>query len=147
MRFIGIVVTMLVFVNFAYGAENYTISGDVTFQYDGDIYICLFTKERFRDFQTPGYELSSSQCKHVEMTSDLEKAGLISFKFESVPKGTYSIFTYQDVNKNGKVDYEGHAMKEPWGTYKEMPPSWGMAKWDTVKFDLNKDIIGVKIQM
>ena len=131
----------------AYAGENYTISGDVTFQYDGDIYICLYTKEGWRNFQTPGYEISSSQCKHVEMNSDLKKAGKVSFKFGSVPKGTYSIVAYQDANENGKVDFKGYTMIEPWGTYKDSPPEEVHTTWGTIKFDLDKDIIGVKIQM
>ncbi len=69
----------------AYAEENYTISGEVTFQYDGDIYICLYDKEAWRDFQTPGHELSLSQCKVIKMNADLEKAGKVSFTFDRVP--------------------------------------------------------------
>jgi hypothetical protein len=36
---IGVFLTTLVFVSIAYGGDNYTISGDVGFRYDGDIYI------------------------------------------------------------------------------------------------------------
>jgi uncharacterized protein (DUF2141 family) len=129
----------------AYAGENHTISGDVTFQHDGDIYICLYTNEGWRNFQKPGYELSSSQCKHVKMNSDLKKAEKVSFKFGSVPKGTYTIIAYQDANENGKVDFENYVINEPWESYKKREMVG--TTWDTVKFDLDKDIIGVKIQM
>ena len=68
----------------AYARENYTISGEVAFQYDGDIYICLYDKEVWRDFQTPGQELSLSQCKVIKMNADLKKAGKVSFTFDRV---------------------------------------------------------------
>ncbi|MFC1823950.1 hypothetical protein ACFL9T_14665 [Thermodesulfobacteriota bacterium] len=69
-----------------YAEDSYTISGDVTFQYDGDIYVCLFTSEEFRDFYVAKYELSSSQCKVIRMNADLKRAGKVSFKFEEKKK-------------------------------------------------------------
>jgi uncharacterized protein (DUF2141 family) len=129
----------------AYAGENYTISGEGTFQYDGDIYICLYDKEGWRDFQTPGHELFSPQCKVIKMNADLKKAGKVSFTFDSVPKGTYCIVALQDVNGNGKVDFANYQISEPWGSYKDVSttgPSWG-----SIKFDLVEGITGLKIQM
>ena len=131
---------------FAYAEEKFTVSGEVTFQYDGSIYICLLTMEEFRDFIIPGHKLSQSPCKVTQMNTDLKKAGKVSFMFDNIPKGTYCVFTYQDVNMNGEVDYEGLDMNEPCGSYKEgaigVYPSWGI-----IKFDLEKDITGIKIEM
>ena len=132
----------------AKSGENWTISGDVTFQYDVDIYIFLFTKEELREFVLKNHELSRSKGKVIRMNADLKKAGKVSFKFESIPKGTYCIVTYQDVNKNGKVDYEGHLVSEPLGSYKEMDPCCReVIIWKKAKFDLEEDIKGIKIQM
>ena len=131
----------------AYAGGNYTISGNVTFQNNGDIYICLFTKNGWQNFQTPGYELSSSNCKNEKMNSELKKAGKLSFKFGNVPMGTYSIIAYQDANQNGTVDFKGYTMIEPWGTYREYPPEVPHPTWSTIKFELDKDITGVTIQM
>jgi uncharacterized protein (DUF2141 family) len=130
---------------FAYAEEKFTISGEVTFQYDGNIYICLLTMEEFRDFNMPRHTLSESPCKLIHMNTDLKKAGKISFTFNNIPRGTYCILTYQDVNMNGEVDFENYNMCEPWGSYKEIItaiPQWGM-----VKFDVEKDIKGITIQM
>ncbi len=113
MRLIGIIATMIVFVSAAYAGENYTISGDVTFQYDGDIYIYLFTKEGFRDFTSNFELLPSPQCKFIRMNTDIKKAGKVSFRFDCIPKGTYCIVTFQDVNKNRKVDFLGKIHDEP----------------------------------
>ena len=80
------------------------------------------------------------------MNTDLKKAGKVSFTFDNIPKGTYSVFTYQDVNMNGQVDFTGHSPNEPWGSYKE--ETMGMLpSWSVVKFDLERDIAGIKIEM
>ena len=132
---------------FAYAEEKFTVSGEVTIQYDydGDIYICLLTMEEFRVLLIPGHELSQSPCKVIQMNTDLKKAGKVSFTFDNIPKGTYCVFTYQDVNMNGEVDRKGYDFNEPWGSYKEtihrIPP------WGEIKFDLEKDITGIKIKM
>jgi len=80
------------------------------------------------------------------MNSDLKKTGKIPFKFKGAPKGTYSIVAYQDANENGKVDFVNYGINEPWESYKERDPIVNTT-WDTVKFELDKDILGVKIQM
>ena len=130
---------------FAYAEKQFTVSGEVTFQYDGNVYICLLTMEEFRDFNIPGHELSQSPCKVIQMNTDLKKVGKISFTFDNIPKGTYCVFTYQDVNMNGKTDFENYNLSEPWGSYKENIQS--MPGWGVVKFDLEKDITGIKIAM
>jgi len=140
------VILFMVFA-FAYAEEKFTVSGEVTFQYDGNIYICLLTMEEFRDFNLPGHKLSESPCTVIHMTTDLKKAGKVSFTFNNIPKGTYCVFTYQDVNMNGEVDFESDKMiSEPSGSYKEafigLSPTW-----EKIKFDLVKDITGITIEM
>ena len=142
--FLGVL--LMVFA-FAYAEEKFTVSGEVTFQYDGDIYICLLTMEEFQDFNIPGHKLSESPCKIIHMNTDLKKAGKVSFTFDNVPKGTYCVLTYQDVNMNGKVDYESDKMfNEPWGSYKVafvgLCPTW-----QKIKFDVESDITGITIEM
>ena len=133
---------------FAYAEDKFTISGEVTFQNDGNIYICLLTKEEFRDIIVPRRELSQSPCKVIHMNTDLKKAGKVSFTFDNVPKGTYCIFTYQDINMNGEVDFVNYAIDEPWVTYKGYKEAFfEHPTWGKVKFDLEKDITGIKIEM
>ena len=130
-----------------YAEEKYTVSGEVTIEYDYDaeIYICLLTMEELRVLLIPGHKLSQSPCKIIQMNTDLKKAGKVSFAFDNIPKGTYCVFTYWDVNMNGELDRTGYDFNEPWGSYKEtfhhIPP------WGTIKFDLEKDITGITIQM
>ena len=121
----------------ALAEENYTLSGEVTFRKDGDIYIRLLTKEDFRDFQTPGHELTPQKYKVIKMNADLKGAGKVSFKFDSAPKGTYCIVAYQDVNGNRKVDFANYIISEPWGSYKERID---LPSWDMIKFDLESPV-------
>ena len=136
---------LLMVSSFAYAEEKFTVSGEVSFQYDGDIYICLLTMEEFRDFNIPRHKLSQSPCRVIQLNTDLKKARKVSFTFDNVAKGTYCVFTYQDVNMNGEVDFAGLFFNEPWGTYKET--AHDKAIWGTVKFDLGSDITGIKIRM
>ena len=81
------------------------------------------------------------------MNTDLKKAGKVSFTFDNIPKGTYCILTYQDVNMNGEVDFEGLHINGPWGSYKEMDPFLRTLSWETIKFYLESDITGITIEM
>ena len=129
-----------------YAEEKLSLSGEVSFQYDADIYICLFTMEDLQHL--PKNELLPPKCKAIKMNAELKEAGKVSFRFDSIPKGTYCIATFQDVIKNGKVDYENYQINEPFGTYKEQGLECGnQLDWNTIKFNLEKDITGIKISM
>lgn len=145
MRLIGIIVAMILLVGVAYAEENYSISGEVSFQYDGDIYICLFTSEKLSDFNE--HKLSRPECKAIRMNSDLKNAGKAAFKFDSVPKGTYCIMAFQDVNSNEMVDYENYIINEPWGSYKAIDPAFTSVDWEKSKFELNKNITEIRIEL
>jgi len=135
------------FFNVAHAEEKYTITGNVSFQYDGDIYIRICTLEEWAEFLKPNYELSVPPWKMIKINSETKKAGEVSFKLDSIPTGTYVIVAFQDVIKNQKVDYEGMYIKEPWGTYKEDDFLGNRPRWNIVKFNLEKDIGGIKIKL
>lgn len=99
--FIGLI-TFCFLSTIVFADETYTISGDVIFKSQGDIYVCLVTKEGFKNFQVKGFELSAPYCKHIKTTPN--KNGQVSFTFENVLKGAYSIIAYQDFNGNQEVD-------------------------------------------
>jgi hypothetical protein len=145
-KVVSLFIGLCLLCSFAFAEENYTLSGEVTFSFDGDIYVCLVNMEGWRDFQTPGHELTPQKCKVIKMNADLKGAGTVPFRFDSVPKGTYGIVALQDVNNNGKVDFANYVISEPWGTYKETPAGKAWT-WNELKFDLEKDITGIKIQM
>jgi len=145
MRLIKIIVALILLASVAYAEEKFTISGEVSFRHDGDIYICLYTQNEFKDYQK--LSLLRPQCQGVSMNSDVKKAGKVSFKFDSIPKGTYCIITFQDVNMNQNIDVVGFATSEPRGSYKEQITPTEVPVWDEIKFDLTKDLKDIKIQM
>ena len=49
MKLIRIMAAMTLLVSVAYAGENYIISGEITFQYDADIYVGLYTAETFKN--------------------------------------------------------------------------------------------------
>ena len=146
MRLIKIIVALILLASVTYAGENYTISGEVSFQYDGDIYICLFTKDEFLDDYRK-HKLSRPQCQRVRMNSDFKKVGKVSFKFDSIPKGTYCILTFQDVNMNQKIDIVGFTTTDPRGSYKEQVSPFESLIWSEIKFDLERDLTDIKIRM
>ena len=147
MKAVVTVSVVLFFLGMAYGEETFTINGDVLFQHDGDIYVCICNLEQWTEFLRPRHEFSDSTCNFIAMNNELQKAGATSFKLEGIPKGTYVIVGYQDNNKNGMVDYENYILNEPWQTYRDSGRSTNQPKWDEIKFDLEKDLAGIKIQM
>jgi uncharacterized protein (DUF2141 family) len=146
-KFLIMVICFSLFFNVAQAEETYTITGEISFKYDGDIYIRICTMEEWVEFLKPNYELSVPPWKMIKINSEAKKAGKVSFKLDSIPTGTYVIVAFQDVVKNQKVDYEGMYMKEPWGTYKEDDYLGNRPRWDIVKFNLEKNIGGIKIKL
>jgi hypothetical protein len=138
--------TFLIF-NITYAEERYTITGDISFRYDGDIYVRLCAMEEWSEFLRPNYELSAPPWKIIKLNSETKKTGNVSFKLNRIPTGTYVIVAFQDVIKNQKVDYEGLHMTEPYGTYKEDDYVSGRPRWDYVKFNLKENIGGIKIRI
>ena len=98
---ICLVVITLSLTSVVFADETYTISGDVIFKSQGDIYVCLVTMEEFKSFQVRGFELSAPYCKNIK--TNQKKEGQVPFTFENVPKGTYSIVAYQDFNDNQEI--------------------------------------------
>lgn len=55
-----------------------------------------------------------------------------------LPVGTYAISVYQDINGNGKMDYNLVRMpKEPWGVSNDAPARFGPPSWKKMKFDVD----------
>jgi uncharacterized protein (DUF2141 family) len=61
-------------------------------------------------------------------------SGPIEVQFAGLPAGTYAVRVYQDLNTNGKLDYEGRMPAEPFGfsTIKMLmgPPSFEAAAFE-----------------
>ena len=134
--------TLLVVSSFAYAEEKYSISGSVYFQYDEDIYMNLITRESFPnrlEALLPPFGI------YIKLTPEQRKAKSAPFKFEGIPKGNYMIYSFQDLNKNEKLDRDTSGLPvEPFGIYKTTEFA---VQWDRDKFLADKDITGIKIEM
>jgi hypothetical protein len=144
---IALLITLSLFIGVTYAGEGFTISGDLTFQYEGDIYVCLLTMEAFQVIRERNP--SPPYLKIIKVDAALKKAGRVSFEFVKIPKGTYSIIAYQETIKNSKFDFNPFfgTSKEPYGSYRAMPPERSSPDWTVIKFDLDENLTGIEIQM
>ena len=140
-------INLCLIIGVTYAGEDFTISGEVTFQYDDDIYICLYTQEAYQVIRERSP--SPPYLKIIKLDADLRKAGRASFEFVKVPKGTYGIIAFQETIKNEKFDVKPWfgVSDEPFGCYKALPPEVSVPNWDSIKFDLDENITGIEIQM
>jgi uncharacterized protein (DUF2141 family) len=136
-----LLITLLVFP-LIHAQETFTVSGDVTFSNDADIYLLLKTKEEEKQDS-----ISSSRTVILKLTVEQKTAKQASFTFVGVPEGFYAIHCFQDMNKNGKLDRCPRGfLLEPFATYK---PSLllGELDWRRNKFKVDKDLSGIRIEL
>ena len=133
-------------VTFAHAEEKFTISGQVTFSGQEDIYISLYTIENFPNFKKsvplpPFSQKITPNPEHV-------KAGKFSFTFSGVPNGTYCVVAFQDADNNGKLTSDAWGkIEEPICFYKVIFCDMSFAKWQDVKFELVRDITGIIMKL
>ena len=124
------------------GQKGCIVSGEVVIEAEGDIHLNLLTLETWTNLMNTEENASPPFFQSIRLTPKLKKAGRVPFCFNHVPKGSYCSLGYQDVNKNGKLDF-GNVRNplEPSGYYK-FPVTW--TTWSTISFDVNKDLKGIE---
>jgi uncharacterized protein (DUF2141 family) len=137
---LGILFMMAVF---AYAEEKFTITGQVIFSGQEDIYLGIYTIENFPQYKKilppePFVKIIKPNPEQIE-------AGRLSFTFSGVPKGTYCIIAFQDVDNNGRLTCDTWGqIQEAICSYKESAAfDMGATNWNKVKFELDKDISGI----
>ena len=69
----------------------------------------------------------------VKQIATTTTSGVNAF-FDNLPKGTYAIICYQDMNDNHKLDFSSFIPQEPWGLSNNVqlmgPPTWNDAKFE-----------------
>ena len=157
---IAVVLTFFIFTaipTYVFGQDKFSVSGEITYWWkEGQIIVWLLTKEERKidkklipEARSLKIELDSQNTQ--EGAEKKVKAETVAFEFVDVPKGTYGILCILDMNKNGKLDYpEGFDLGtippiEPYAY--SGPKSWGPAPWDDFKFNVDKDVSGLKIQL
>ena len=121
--------------------ETFRISGIVRFLEDADIYMTLLTKTEWEEVTVMA---QPPRTIVIKPTAEENKTRKAAFEFIGIPSGSYGIRVFQDSNKNGELDRcpYGYA-KEPYGSYRLAAPT----DWKNIKFEVNKDIEGIDIQL
>ena len=142
--FVGILLSSTLVI----AEETFTVSGEVKFsKRKGEIYVWLKTQEEYEKRREPA---SPARSLMIKPSPQQLKAKKVTFKFVDVPKGIYGIVCIQDLNKNGKMDYfeSVTGTKVPLEPFCYSGPRFlGAAQWDDAKFEVDKDISGIEIEM
>ncbi len=90
--------------------------------HSGTLYIALYSNENGFNNKKP------IETRHMPVDKNN-----ISLSFNQLPKGTYAILCFQDLNANKKMDFNNFMPDEPWGLSNNIsrmgPPSWNDAKF------------------
>jgi len=130
----------------AFAGDTFTVSGEVKFPKNKGVIQCwLRTQEEFEKREKPA---SPARRLMIKPSPQQLEAKKVTFKFVDVPKGIYMIICIQDLNNNGEMDYStapfGRKIPlEPFGYSGPRLPGL----WDDVKFEVEKDISGIEIQI
>jgi uncharacterized protein (DUF2141 family) len=127
--------------SFTVAEEKFTVSGELNYLTDADIYVCLHTNQTFPDWKKtlpPG-----SFTKKVKANP----SGKVEFTFTHVPKGEYLIMAFEDQNGNGTLDCTtwGFPQETFWTYKKNAMPGFG-TNWHDQKFDVNANVSGIVIE-
>ena len=127
----------------AFAQDKCTVSGEVVYSGDSNIYVCLLNSATFaaalgrqRELPPPGF---------VQIVK-ANASGKASFAFKAVPKGEYVVRVFADENNNGKFDCDTWGFPlEPVNAYKTSKD--GHANWNDQKFEVDKDVTGIVVKL
>ncbi len=92
-------------------------------QVQGSLYISLYNDEQ-------GFNTNNNFVKREKITID---KNTLQVKLGDLPAGDYALKAYQDVNNNGKMDFNGMLPAEPYGSSSKSkdlaPPGFTDAKF------------------
>ena len=127
----------------ALAQDKCTVSGEVVYSGDSNIYVCLLNSTTFA--AAVGREKELPPPGFVQIVK-ANASGKASFAFKDVPKGDYVVRVFADENNNGKFDADtwGNPL-EPVSAYK--PAKDGFANWQDQKFEVDKDVTGIVIKL
>jgi uncharacterized protein (DUF2141 family) len=130
-------------VSVVYAQDKCTVSGEVVYSGDSNIYVCLLNSTTFAVAVGPQKEISPPGFVQIVKANASGKA---SFVFKDVPKGEYVVRVFADENNNGKFDTDtwGNPL-EPVRSYKVAKE--GLANWNEQKFEVDKDVTGIVVKL
>ena len=123
-----------------FAEETFTVSGEVVYSGDLDVYVSLLDLEAFTNHKKERPPAPFTQV--FKDSPERKKTGRIPFMFQEVPKNSYCIIVFKDKNKNEKMDYDGwNFPQEPETSYKESLSF----NWYNIKFQVDKDMTDILI--
>lgn len=135
--------TFLSATSLALAQDKCTVSGEVVYSKDSNIYVLLLNSTAFppavgrqKELPPPGF---------VQIVK-ANASGKASFAFKDVPKGEYVVRVFADENNNGKFDCDTWGFPlEPVSSYK--PSVDVQANWGEQKFAADKDVTGIVVKL
>jgi uncharacterized protein (DUF2141 family) len=127
----------------AFAQDKCTVSGEVVYSKDSNIYVLLLNSTTFAAASGRQKELPPPGFVQIVKAS---AAGKASFAFKDVPKGEYVVRIFADENNNGKFDCD------TWGFPLERvsafkPSKDGHANWQDQKFEVREDVTGIVVKL
>ena len=132
-------------VGFAFAQDKCTVSGEVVYSGNSNIYIYLHNSTSWTAFATRQKELPAPEFVQIVKVTG---SGKVSFAFNEVPKGEYVIQAFADETANAKMDcdLEGYAI-EPRAFFKPRPHHGLYVNWHEQKFMVDKDATGIILKL
>jgi uncharacterized protein (DUF2141 family) len=127
----------------AFAQDKCTVSGEVVYSGDSNLYVCLLNPKTFAAFVSREKELPPPEFVQIVKANASGKA---SFAFKAVAKGEYVVRVFADENKNGKFDTDVMGFPiEPVSSYRR--PEGGHFNWYEEKFEVDKDVTGIVVKL
>jgi len=141
--FVFVLTMALSAASLAFAQDKCTVSGEVVYSKDSNIYVCLLNPKTFA--AAVGREKELPPPEFVQIVK-ANASGKASFAFKDVPKGEYVVRVFADENNNGKFD------ADTWGNPLERvsaykPSKDGHANWQDQKFEVDKDVTGIAVKL
>jgi uncharacterized protein (DUF2141 family) len=128
----------------AFAQEKCTISGEVVYSGDSNIYVILLNSKAFAPALGRQKELPPPEFVQIVKATASGKA---SFAFKDVQKGEYVVQAFADENSNAKMDVDTWGVAiEPRDYYKAMVQGL-YANWDEQKFEVDGDVTGIMLKL
>lgn len=141
---LSLVLCIALFSGSASAADNktYSIEGTVRFHRNADVILLLLTKDALNDITKNSYSLT------LKPDTTALSTGLLPFTMTNVPKGSYVLLAYQDLNNDKALDKKFFMFAEPWGTFRPQRPGMGYGlNFNDLKFHLSKNLKDIKIRL
>ena len=122
-----------------FAEDKYTISGEVVYSKDADVYVCLFSQKTWPSWKR---ELPPIPFSQIVKPSPSGKA---FFTFKEVPKGDYLIMAFADENNNGKFDCDTMGFPLEPSSWHHKLKTGGHTNWYDQKFEVDKDVTGIEL--